>query len=307
VFSPQEARLSETPLQITLTLKGECAEKGVALDAFESFIDHFISALRYHYRASRAEVIKKTGRPFAEDQAVTAFRLVEFRTGSGVAVLEPPLADVDGQGSADPFADVPTLAWVNVANLLDTIDAGRPLEEPVVSELELATKSLGERGRFSIEYRAQGRTRKRELDEAWLTLVRTPEQVAEPRPYTISGVLHAIDLEPDKVGIRTANGLDWACRYPADLERDVLPLLGTRVWAHGKGLVTSARSGTLELESIHPVAEFEQTKLFTGPVVPLGNLIEQQGLRAPQGLLALADPDWAPGDESDKFLEALQD
>jgi hypothetical protein len=299
--------LSEAPLQITLTLRGERAQKGVTLDAFEAFIDHFSNALRYHYRAARAEVIKKTGRPFAEDQVVTAFRLVEFRTGSGVAVLEPPLTEAEEQGSADPFAGVPTLAWANVADLLDVIDAGRQLEEPVVNELELAAKSLGERGRFSIEYRAQGRVRNRELDEAWLALVKVPEQLEAPRPYTISGVLHAIDLEPDKVGIRTPRGLDWACRYPAELEHEVLPLLGTRVWARGKGMVTSARAGTLELESIHAVAEFEQTELFTGPVVALDDLIAQQGLARPQGLLALADPNWVSGDESDMFLEALQD
>jgi hypothetical protein len=77
--------------QVTLTLQGEKAREGVNLAAFESFVEHFLKALRYHYRSSRAAPIRKQGRPFSDEDLATSFRLVEFRTGSGVAVLEPAL------------------------------------------------------------------------------------------------------------------------------------------------------------------------------------------------------------------------
>lgn len=299
--------MADSPLQITLTLEGQRAVRGVALDAFDGFIEHFIGALRYHYRASRAEVIKKTGRPHAEDQLVTAFRLVEFRTGSGVAVLEPPLSADGVQGMPETFADVPTLAWANVSDLLDAMDSGRQLEEPVVRELELATRSLGDGGCFSIEYRAPGVVRTRRLDDGLLTELRAPLCEERPQAQTITGLLHAIDLEPDKVGIRTPSGVDWTCRYPEVLEREVLAVLGSRVWAQGCGQLQSSRSGSLELEKIRAVNEFEQTELFTGPAVPLGELIEQQGVDGAQGISSLVDPDWAPGHDYDLFLEALID
>lgn len=283
--------MAESPLQITLKLEGRRAKKGVALDAFEAFIEHFISALRYHYRASKAEVIKKTGRPFAEDQLVTAFRLVSFRTGSGIAVLEPPIAEADSQDVPEAFGELPTLAWANVSDLLDAMDVGRQLEEPVVRELESATRSLGEKGRFSIEYRAQGKVRTRQVTDDYLSELLAPRCDAGQQTHTITGLLHAIDLEPDKVGIRTASGIDWTCRYPEELEREALALLASRVWAQGCGELVSARSGSLDLVSIRAVPEYEQTELFTGPSVPLQALIELQGVRHPQGLESRSSPE----------------
>ena len=48
-----------------------------------------------------------------------AFRLVDFKTGSGIAVLEPPLVE-DEQGP-ERLAEVPTLAWDNLADLLEAV------------------------------------------------------------------------------------------------------------------------------------------------------------------------------------------
>ena len=290
--------------RIVLTLEGAHAKKGVSLAAFDSFVGHFVSALRYHYRSSRAEPTKKAGRPFTQDQMATAFRLVEFRTGSGVAVLKPPLLDEESNLTAS-LGDVPTLAWANVAEMIESADAGLTLDDAVVGELEAATRSLGTAGRFSIDYRGQGKTRRHRFDLDGLATLRAVPVLEEPRPITITGVLHAIDLEPDKVGIRTPSGVDWSCRYPHELEREVLHLIGGLVWAEGLGRVSSSRSGTLDLRAIHAAPAFEQTELFTGTQIPLHDLMEQQGIRNPQGLRAFSDPEWEAGEESDLFLHAV--
>lgn len=68
--------------RITLELQGERAREGVSLAAFDGFVTHLLTALRYHYRAATAAPVKKTGRPFGKDDLATAFRLTAFRTGS---------------------------------------------------------------------------------------------------------------------------------------------------------------------------------------------------------------------------------
>jgi hypothetical protein len=72
----------EPQRSVTLKLEGSKATRGVALSTFETFIDQFLAALRYYYRATSAEPTKKTGRPYAKEEFVTAFRLVGFRIGS---------------------------------------------------------------------------------------------------------------------------------------------------------------------------------------------------------------------------------
>lgn len=298
--------MNETDDKITLKLEGEHAKKGVSLAAFESFVAHFVSALRYHYRSSRAEPTRKPGRPFTQEQMATAFRLVEFKTGSGIAVLRPPLA-TEEPSLVSELGDVPTLAWANVAELIECAESGGTLDDAVVGELEAATKSLGPAGRFSIDYRSQGSVRKHTFRQEDIPSLRAVPVLESPREHSITGVLHAIDLEPDKVGIRTPSGIDWSCRYPQELEDTVLALVGGRVWAKGLGKLGSARAGSLELTEIHAVAEYEQTELFTAAPVPLRDLMEQQGMGRPQGLNTFADPEWHEGKESDLFLQAVFD
>ena len=57
-----------------------------------------------------------------------------------------------------------------------------------------------------------------------------PPAEASASDLVVVGVLHAIDLEPDQVAIRTPAGLDWSCEYPSELESDILPLIGRRKW-----------------------------------------------------------------------------
>jgi hypothetical protein len=91
--------------KITLTIKGARAERGVSLSDFESFIDSFLAALRDYDRAERGEPTRKSGHPDRRAEAVTAFRLVGFQTGSGVVTIEPEL--VAGEDDQLPVDDMP--------------------------------------------------------------------------------------------------------------------------------------------------------------------------------------------------------
>src|SRR4051794_461726 len=92
--------------QVTLTITGSRAQDGVSLSDFESFIDNFLAALRDYDRASRGEPTRKSGHPDKRAEAVTAFRLVAFTTGSGVATLEPEQV-ATGDDDRLPVGDVP--------------------------------------------------------------------------------------------------------------------------------------------------------------------------------------------------------
>lgn len=296
---------SEAPTSVTLELHGSKATRGVALATFETFIDQFLAALRYHYRATAAEPAKKTGRPYATEELVTAFRLVAFRIGSGVAVLEPA-ADEDADDLV--IADVPTIALGNLTSLMEALRSRRQLDAAVVDALDSARRALGTEGRFSVSVRDRDEeavTQEVLLDEEMLENVRPAEPESGARELTISGHLHAIDLEPDKVGIRTASGVDWSCKYPAELEPLVKSLIGTRVWARGIGALTSARSGSMSIDEVHAVPEHERTSLFTREPVPLEELLTRQAVGAPQGLSVLQDPEWEDSEESERFLEAI--
>lgn len=295
--------MTDSSSRITLTMNGEHAQKGIELDAFDRFIRHFTSALRCHYRASKSEPPRKAGHPLSQDQLATAFRLVEFRSGSAIAVLDPPTTDAGPDLLTG--SNVPTIAWVNVDSFLTAVETRRLIEDDVANELEQATKCLGKDGSFVIDYRNGATAKVHRFDLPELARMRAPQTAEAPRQHTITGSLHAIDLGPDHVAIRTASGMDWRCRYPDELEERVMTFVGARVWARGVGKTTSTRSGTLEVVEIHAVAEYEQTALFTGAPLPLGQLMERQAVHGPQGLAAFADPEWEADDESERFLEAI--
>lgn len=274
----------------------------MTLAAFDNFVGHFLSALRYHFRASTAAPIKKSGRPFGKDDLATAFRLTAFRTGSGIVTLAPPSTEDE---TAPALANVPTLAWENLADLLDSVAEQELLDQAVVAELDAARRALGGDGRFSVELAGSTRRRRQMFDEARIEQLRRPAEPSPAQAQAIVGLLHAIDLEPDKVGIRTASGLEWSCRYPAELEREVLKLIGSRVWVRGSGRTTSSRGGSLDIEEIHSVPAYEQTSLFTGTPISLQQLMNAQHVERPQGLSTLADPEWQDDEESDRFIEAI--
>lgn len=286
--------------QITLTIKGARAERGVSLSDFESFIDNFLAALRDYDRASRGEPTRKSGHPDRRAEAVTAFRLVAFQTGSGVATIEPELVSADDDQL--PMDDVP-LSLATLRTLADDLAAERSVPEPVLDALSRACRSVGADGSVAIEIGATAAA-PIVIDIGLLDRVALARNaVADEEVRAVSGRLHLLDLEPDRLGIRTASGVEWSCKYPEALEEHVKSLLDRIVWVEGSGRLTSPLRGSMAIECIEPV-DVEQSSLFTSAPVGEDELLARQGIDAPQGLDALSDPQW-DDETDDAYLAAL--
>jgi hypothetical protein len=284
--------------QIRLTIKGARAERGVSLSDFESFIDNFLAALRDYDRAGRGEPTRKSGHPDRRAEAVTAFRLVGFQTGSGIATIEPELVSAEDDQLA--VGDAP-LSFATLRELADDLAAGRTIPEPVLDALGKACRSVGADGSVEIEL---ARTMPLVVDSGLLDRVAlATSTAADDEISSASGRLHLLDLEPDRLGIRTASGVEWSCRYPEALEERVKSLLDRIVWVQGSGKLTSPLRGSMTIERIEPV-DVEQSTLFTAAPVDEDELLARQGISAPQGLEALSDPEW-DDETDDAYLAAL--
>ena len=290
-----------TDNQITLTITGARAQRGVSLSDFESFIDSFLAALRDYDRAGRGKPTRKSGHPDKRAESVTAFRLVRFQTGSGVATIEPQQQAVEDEQL--PVEDVP-LSLATLRALVSDLAAGKSVPEPVVEALGKACRSVGSDGTVVIQMGAGSDSRvvvDKELLDRVADVGRDP---ASDEVRSVSGRLHLLDLEPDRLGIRTASGAEWSCRYPEDLEPRVKSLLDHIVWVEGSGKLTSPLRGSMTVERIEAVDEVEQSTLFTLVPATEEELIRRQGISAPQGLDAVSDPEWDDATD-DAYLAAL--
>lgn len=286
--------------KITLTIKGARAERGVSLSDFESFIDNFLAALRDYDRAGRGEPTRKSGHPDRRAEAVTAFRLVGFQTGSGVATIEPESVAVEDDQF--PMDDVP-LSLMTLQALADDKTAERPVPEPVLDALGKACRAVGADGSVSIDL-PDAPAGQIVVDSGLLDRVALAQDAdGRDELRAASGRLHLLDLEPDRLGIRTAGGVEWSCRYPEALEQRVKSLLDRIVWVEGTGRLTSPLRGAMMIERIEPV-DMEQSALFTTAPVDEEELLARQGITAPQGLQSLSDPEW-DDETDDAYLAAL--
>lgn len=286
--------------QITLTLKGARAERGVSLSDFESFIDNFLAALRDYDRAGRGEPTRKSGHPDQRAKAVTAFRLVGFRMGSGVATLEPELASAEDDQL--PVDDVP-LSLTTLRALSGDLASERSVPEPVLDALGKACRSVGADGSVTIEIGAAAAAPV-VVDSGLLDRIALAgNAVADEEVRSVSGRLHLLDLEPDRLGIRTASGVEWSCKYPEVLEERVKAMLDRIVWVEGSGKLSSPLRGSMTIERIESV-DVEQSPLFTTAPVDEDELLARQGISAPQGLAALSYAEWHD-ERDDAYLEAL--
>jgi hypothetical protein len=120
----------------------------------------------------------------------------------------------------------------------------------------------------------------------------------------VSGRLHLLDVEPDKLAIRTSSGVDWTCKYPEELEPTVKRLVGQIVWAEGTGKLTGTLRGTMAIARVDALDQGEQTVLFTTEPTPEAVLLAGQDISGPQGLASLSDPEW-DDEADDSYLEAL--
>jgi hypothetical protein len=287
--------------RVTLRIEGSRAVSGVGLSDFESFIKHFLRALRVFHRSLRREPAKKPGRPDRHEELVTAFRLVRFEPGSGVATIEP-IADQAADDAA-LFDDVPP-ALSNLRSLTSAIEEERALSEDVIDALDRARRTAGDDGSIDLLLPGDGvrqtRIDKETIDSLPRTTVSAPAEVT-----SVSGRLHLIDLEPDRIAIRASDGVEWECRYPEEFEDEVRRLIGEIVRASGKGRLTTPQRGRMELDRIEPAMSGEQTTLFTREPIPMSELLERSGITGPQGLDALASEDWVGDDADEAYLAAM--
>jgi hypothetical protein len=298
--------MNEASDSITLRLEGARARRGVVLSDFETFIDSFLAALRDFDRDRRGEPTKKSGHPEARAAAVTSFRLVGFREGSGIATIEPELALADED--SESLVDSEPLQMANLRALLSTVEREEPLPDSVTDSLEKAVRSAGEDGTLSVEVPKPGDASMNcipvLIDAERIARIRAAKQTPPPRLVTsISGRLHQVDFEPDKLAIRASDGVDWICSFPDELESLVEVLVNRFVWATGSGTLQSPRRGSMQLAGIKAVEEGIQTGLFSGEPISEDDLAKAQNVTGPQGLDAVGVPEWTDAD--DAYLAAL--
>ena len=300
--------MNKTIDPITLRLEGSRAERGISLSDFETFIDSFITALRDFDRDKRGAPTRKSGHPEARAEAVAAFRLVGFREGSAVAIIEPELkGDDDG---VERIVDAESIQITNLCSLLSSVEKEEPLPESVTEALEKAVRSAGDDGILSVELAASNSNepprRPVTIDTARIGRIRAARRTPPPKVVTsISGKLHQVDFEPDKLAIRASDGVDWICGFPQELEQQVAVLVNRLVWVSGEGTAQSSRRGTMKLSAIKPIEQGLQTGLFSGEPISSEDLAAAQGITAPQGLNAVGVENWTDADEL--YLAALTD
>ena len=290
--------------EVTLKLTGERAERGISLGDFETFVDSFVSALRDYDRACRGKETRKIGGPDRRDSAASAFRLVRLEPGSAIATLVPERPDAEDDGL--DVDDTP-LALTNLGALTRDIASDRELPDAVVASLDRARRACGEDGAIELALPPavappQGVVRVDQTTIARLSRSVTP---LTDEVRSISGRLHAIDIDPDRLVITSTEGIEWMCHYDDALEPQILQLVGRVVWAQGPARLKSQSKGTMTVERIQLSVQGRQSALFVEQRPPLEDLLAGQGFGEPQGLDAVADDEWV-GDESDeRYLAAL--
>jgi len=275
---------------VTLRLTGENAKGGIELSALQQFVGHFVGALRRFDRVGRAEPAVKGGHPERRAEAVTAFRLVQLTKGSAVLTLEPvTLEDQAGEPLFDE-GDNPPLD--NVQAMTAAMAAGERLDPAVADALDNARRALGgDSSAIEISLPRRLATPPFRLDRAQIERAREEDRPPS-RASTISGRLHAVDLEPDKLAVRSPQGIDWTCRYPEALESQVKALIDEIVVVEGQGQQRSPRAGSMEIQTIRRAYDHDQPVLFSEEQVGLEELREMQGAGTAQGLSSMGDPEW---------------
>jgi len=292
--------------KVIIELTGSKAQHGMPLASFEQFIENFRRALIDYDRQKVGKPTRRAGNLNVREQIVTAFRLTAVRPGSTILELEPiPRDEVeqldDPEQEALPGAEL--LSTITLRALLDDVEQDAELDPSITESLSEARRSLGANGRIAVRGHREPKHRV-VIDE---TRIRQLEQRArrpQPRTLTVSGRLHRIELEPDKVGVRSPAGVDWTCRYPSDLEATVKALLDTVVTVRGVGYQSTAQRGSLDIDAIQAVPQFEQTAFFTEEPVPLEELMAQQGLEVRHGPISIAPGDLTEQELRD-FVEAV--
>lgn len=290
----------ETSVKLELT--GSRAARGIGLTDLEGFIESFVRALRDYERSRRNAPMRTSGHPERSAAAATAFRLTRLEPGSTVATLEPDLPE-----APDDELPLDSLPYP-VENLLSLVekleDDGLPAD--VSDSLDDARRTLGGDGAISVVFPPRIRRDHATIDAHALRRGKLGEDAEEALVTSIAGRLHRLELEPEKIGIRTASGVDWHCSYPEDLQQRVMGLVGQIVSVRGEGRRTSPLRGSMTLRWIDPVEQGVQSALFTAEQVNDTELLADQGISRPQGLAAL-EPHQEWDELDDAYVAALLD
>ncbi len=290
--------------RIVLDLHGSRADKGIEVDALETFFDNLRRALRDFDRDRRGEMVGRGGHPDSRDAAVGAFRLVKFRIGSSILTLEPTRKPPPKAASGDALelADQHR-ATATFSALLDAVEAREHLTPTVIDALGSATRALGDQGRFGVKL--PGRKNKVRITPDLLESLRHVD-ANETHDVTITGKMHLLEVaEPmQRVGIKAPDGVDWTCSYPPPLKPAVMSGMDKLVHVRGRGRKVTPMTGRMDLHSIEVLPEFPQDELFTAEPVAEDELRARQGITEPQGIAAVIDSDWEDDDASKRFLEA---
>ena len=248
---------------------------------------------------------KTGGRPRAREAAATAFRLVDFRTGSGIATLEPirPGELIEQDPTLD-FGE--PLSMTTLSGLVEAIAQRKRLPPPVVEELSAARRAIGDDGSFGVALTNGRQIARVVIDSLCIRQLQEPTQQGQPSMITLTGRMHMIeaDLPNRRVGIRAQDGIDWTCSYPDHLHALVKQLVERIVRVEGTGRMVTPATGRLAIEKLEPIPEHVQDTLFTIDTVPVEQLQAEQHIDRPQGLDALVDLEWEDDEESRRFLEA---
>ncbi len=290
--------MKQMPDVIELRLQGEKVADGIALLDLQRFLQHFVGALRGFDRVQRAKPAIKSGHPARRDEEVAGFRLVDARRGSAVLRLEPdiPADDATHFDAGGPALD-------NLTQLTRAFADGRQVDGDVADSLEQARRSVGANS-GTIELRLPERLDLPRviLDRERIDRARSAPRVAES-VSRISGRLHLIDLEPDRVGVRSPQGVDWTCEFHESLKDTVKHLIDEIVIVEGEGELTTSKTGRMVVDAIRRAVDHEQPALFTSEWVDPREVAASQAVSSPQGLSVLADTEWGHDEEDDRFLD----
>ncbi len=187
-----------------------------------------------------------------------AFRLVGLESGSAVLTLEP-MGRVSEAGESLVEADG-QLAMSNLVSLVESLDSGVELDVDVVAALGSARRSLGDGGTIEIEAPAARGYARVSVDEALLQSFEPKTGGFGEAVRQVSGRLHLIDVEPDRVGIRAPNGVEWSCHYPEELEERIKQLIDRAVVVTGRGRKFSALRGTMTIADSGPRSSTDKAR-----------------------------------------------
>jgi len=283
---------------VEISLQGEKVRDGIALPDLQRFLRHFVGALRGFDRVQRAKPAVKPGHPGRRDEEVAEFRLVSARRGSAVLTLEP-----SGSAGDSALFDEGGPALDNLAQLARAFAEEAMVDADVAESLEQARWSVGaESGAIELRLPERLRIPGVVLDRERIARARTAPPVSRS-VSRISGRLHLVDLEPDRLGVRSPQGVDWTCEFDETLRETVKHLIDEIVIVEGEGQMATSTTGRMEIAAIHPVLAHEQSALFTSEWVDPREVAAAQAVLAPQGLSGLADTEWGNDDEAERFLK----